>query len=170
MVGLPAAGKTTRAREIERETDAVRLTPDDWMWPLFGEGQANGARDIVEGRLIWLARRLLILGVNVVLDFGVWSREERSALRYLATSVGATCKLVYLPIVGTEQLRRRDLREAEEVTFSITDEELRRFDEMFEEPDEVELSMSVVDPPPRGYECWESWIAQRWPTTYSADD
>ena len=31
MVGLPGAGKTTLARQLERERPALRLTPDEWM-------------------------------------------------------------------------------------------------------------------------------------------
>ena len=40
MVGLPAAGKTTLARQIEIEHGALRFTPDEWMIPLFGESMA----------------------------------------------------------------------------------------------------------------------------------
>jgi hypothetical protein len=54
----------------------------------------GGKRDVLEGRFVWLAVRAPSPGVNVVLDFDVWSRAERSALRYLASSVGATCELV----------------------------------------------------------------------------
>ena len=37
MVGLPGAGKTTRAKELAAANRALRLTPDHWMIPLFGE-------------------------------------------------------------------------------------------------------------------------------------
>jgi adenylylsulfate kinase-like enzyme len=37
MVGLPAAGKTTRAKELAVAHQALRLTPDHWMIPLFGD-------------------------------------------------------------------------------------------------------------------------------------
>ena len=37
MVGLPGAGKTTLAKEIEKETGAVRFTPDEWHLFLFGD-------------------------------------------------------------------------------------------------------------------------------------
>jgi AAA domain len=47
MVGLPASGKTTRARQLEFELGAVRLTPDKWMLPLFNEPEADGRRDIL---------------------------------------------------------------------------------------------------------------------------
>jgi len=95
MVGLPAAGKTIRARELASAWNALRLTPDEWMIPLFGQEQPDGKRNIVEGRLLWLALSALRIGVNVVLDFGVWGRDERSALRALAASVGATSELVF---------------------------------------------------------------------------
>jgi predicted kinase len=36
MVGLPGAGKTTYARHLEAEKQVLRLTPDEWMIPLFG--------------------------------------------------------------------------------------------------------------------------------------
>ncbi len=43
MVGLPASGKTTRAKEIEETWQALRLTPDEWMIPLFGEPEGGEA-------------------------------------------------------------------------------------------------------------------------------
>ena len=78
MVGLPAAGKTTLARRIEIEHRALRFTPDEWMIPLFGESMANGKRNVLEGRFIATALSALRLGVNVVLDFGVWAKDERT--------------------------------------------------------------------------------------------
>jgi predicted kinase len=106
MVGLPAAGKTSRARELASIWSALRLTPDEWMIPLFGYEQPEGKRSVVEGRLIWLALCALRVGVNVVVDFGLWNKDERSALRALAASVGATAELVYLQVDEEEQWRR----------------------------------------------------------------
>ena len=34
LVGLPATGKTARAREIAMASAALRLTPDEWMTPI----------------------------------------------------------------------------------------------------------------------------------------
>ena len=36
IVGLPGAGKTTRAKELEITESALRLTPDDWQMSIFG--------------------------------------------------------------------------------------------------------------------------------------
>jgi predicted kinase len=41
MVGLPGAGKTTRAKELASANRALRLTPDEWMIPLFGDSMAG---------------------------------------------------------------------------------------------------------------------------------
>src|SRR3954468_24966816 len=122
MVGLPASGKTSRARELASARGALRLTPDEWMIPLFGQEQPEGKRNVLEGRLIWLALSALRVGVNVVVDFGVWGKDERSALRALAASVGATCELVYVQVDEEEQWRRvhaRSLTDAE-TTFGMT--------------------------------------------------
>jgi hypothetical protein len=44
------------------------------MIPLFGEPEAGGKRDVLEGRLISVALQALRLGTSVVLDFGFWGR------------------------------------------------------------------------------------------------
>ncbi|HET9732629.1 MAG TPA: ATP-binding protein [Acidimicrobiales bacterium] len=167
MVGLPAAGKTSRARELAAEWGALRLTPDEWMIPLFGQEQPEGKRNILEGRLIWLALSALRLGINVVLDFGVWGKDERSALRALAASAGAGCELVYLDVDADEQWRRvqaRPLTEAE-TTFEMTRADLERWRQIFQPPDSSELDGSGIDPPPAGFDSWEAWAAEWWPTS-----
>ena len=167
MVGLPAAGKTSRARDLASAWDALRLTPDEWMIPLFGQEQPEGKRNVVEGRLIWVALSALGIGVNVVLDFGVWSKVERTALRALAASVGATSELVYLPVDDHEQWRRVQARLQTDAatTFEITQADLEGWRLTFEAPDKTELEAGEIDPPPEGFASWETWVAQWWPTS-----
>ena len=169
LVGLPAAGKTSRARELASEWSALRLTPDEWMIPLFGQSQAEGQRNILEGRLIWLALSALRIGVNVVLDFGVWGKDERSALRALAASVGATSELVYLQVDEEEQWRRVQARSQTDAatTFEMTKADLERWRRIFQTPDATELQTAHIDAPPEGFDSWEAWVAQWWPTSLS---
>jgi hypothetical protein len=70
IVGLPGAGKTTRAKELATANQALRLTPDEWMIPLFGDPMADGKRFVLEGRLISVALQVLRLETSVVLDYG----------------------------------------------------------------------------------------------------
>ena len=123
MVGLPGAGKTTRAKELAVAHRALRLTPDEWMISLFDGSQPDGKRDLLEGRLITVALQALRLGTNVVLDFGLWSRDERWALRWLAASAGASCRVVYLPIGKDVQRARIADRQATapHTTFPMTE-------------------------------------------------
>jgi len=167
MVGLPASGKTTRAKEIEEERRALRLTPDEWMIPLFDDNDAHGKRNVLEGRFIWLALRALRDDMDVVLDFGVWAKVERTALRALAAEAGASCELVYLEIDEDEQRRRRDGRASEvpDSTFYITDEDLADYRRRFVPPDDSELSGGELDTPPAGHSSWSSWASEWWPTS-----
>jgi predicted kinase len=172
MVGLPSAGKTSRARELASTWSALRLTPDEWMIPLFGQVQPEGKRNVLEGRLIWVALSALRIGVNVVLDFGVWAKVERSALRALAASVGATSELVYLQVDQEEQWRRVQARALTDAatTFEMTKEDLDMWRSSFQPPDATELHATDIDPAPAGFDSWQAWVAQWWPTSLPGNE
>ena len=78
------------------------------------------------------------------LDFGVWSKDERSALRFLAAEVGAVCELHYVTASHDEQLRRIRARTTTDphTSFEISSDELRRFRSIFQEPSATELTSS----------------------------
>ena len=166
MVGLPAAGKTARAKELGAEHRALRLSPDAWMIPLFGDSDAGGKRDVLEGRLIWVALAALRLGTSVILDFGFWTRDERSALRWLAASAGASCQVVYLPVDRATQRARIAHRQAHtpQQTFAISQAEADAWRAQFEVPDGAELAGTGLPGPPPGWPGWPDWAADRWPS------
>jgi predicted kinase len=169
LIGLPAAGKTTLARHMELELRALRFTPDEWMIPLFGESEADGMRNVVEGRCIAVAVSALRLGCNVILDFGVWAKDERTALRWLASTMGAECELIYLDISASEQSDRvhRRFTAAPGSTFPITQSELDHWRTIFQPPSQEELRGNDLDAPPTGFESWRAWVSDWWPTSLS---
>ncbi len=158
MVGLPGAGKTTRAKELAAMHRALRLTPDHWMIPLFGEPIAGGKRFVLEGRLISVALQALRLGTSVVLDYGLWGRDERSALRWLARSAGAACEVVYLPVDKDVQLARIAHRQATapHQVFPMSEAEVDQWREQFQAPDAAELGGVDIPSPPAGWPGWGS--------------
>jgi predicted kinase len=169
-VGLPGTGKTTAARRIEVERGALRLTKDEWVKALYGRENPPAAQDVIEGRLIEVGLRVLRLGVDVVIDFGLWSRDERSALRQAAADLGAAVELHYVEATPEEQRRRADQRlaEAPHTTWPMSDEELAEWAARFETPTRGELDGSeAVDDPPAGFGTWDAWRAHRWPAIIS---
>src|SRR4051812_47882380 len=169
-VGLPCTGKTTAALRIEVEQNALRLTKDEWVKALYGHENPPSASDVIEGRLIEIGLRALELGSNVVIDFGLWGRDERSALRQAAADRGADVDMHYLEVSPAEQRRRIDQRQADEphATWPMSEEELAGWAGIFQVPTQAELDGSEpIDDPPRGFASWDEWRGNRWPASVS---
>ena len=167
-VGLPCTGKTTAARRTEVERGALRLTKDEWVKALYGSDNPPSATDVIEGRLVDIGLRALELGVDVVVDFGLWGRDERSALRQAAADRGAGVALLYCEAAPDEQRRRRDRRQAAapHTTWPISDADLDRWAATFDVPSPGELDGSEpIDDPPAGSATWDEWRRHRWPAS-----
>jgi predicted kinase len=147
VCGLPGAGKTTLARELEVALPAIRLGGDEWMVALGVDLFDQPFRDRLEARFRDLAAELLRLGVSVVLDFGVWSRAERDELLTLARGLGAAVELRYLAVPLDELWRRVDARNRSDMWKArpITRAHLDEWSEIFEAPTAEELAR--YDPP-----------------------
>src|SRR5215207_7529316 len=128
MVGLPCSGKTTLARTLEYARSALRLTPDEWQLRLFGqdaEAPEHDARHSLIEAMLWeVASRALVLGTNVILDFGFWAREEREDYRLRAKQLGASSEVHFLDVPGDELLWRLVHRNAQRspMAFHISEE------------------------------------------------
>lgn len=168
LVGLPGTGKTTLARRLEVEQRALRLTKDEWVKALYGSANPEPETAVIEGRLIDIGMRALELGGDVVIDFGLWSRDERSALRQAAADLGAAADVRYLEASGDEVQRRIARRQAEapETTWPMSEQDLAVWEEVFTPPTSGEIDgTEPIDDPPAGFTTWEQWRRHRWPAS-----
>lgn len=145
ICGLPGSGKTTKAKEIEVQQSAVRFTPDEWIVDVFGVDLPRDRRDAVRQPiedLQWnVAKRVLSLNCNVVLDWGFWSRGERMKYKQEAEALGAKVQIVFLNIPVEELWSRISQRpESQQGTLHITKQELEKWAGMFESPTKEELA------------------------------
>jgi predicted kinase len=146
IVGLPCAGKTTYAKQLELEKSALRFTPDEWHTRLFGldlEHPEHDARhDLIETMMWDVAARALQLGINVILDFGFWGKSEREDYRARAAQLGASSVVHFLNVPEQELLSRLETRNANlpAGTFQIPASKLLEWMQIFQAPTEDELT------------------------------
>ena len=145
MVGLPCSGKTTLARQLEREFSALRLTPDEWHLRLFSQDVEEPEHDVrhslIEAMLWDLSARLLVLEVNVILDFGFWAREEREDFRARARKLGAASEVHFVDTADEVLLQRLAERNSQPSrnTFMIPADMLKPWLTFFQRPTPDEL-------------------------------
>ena len=145
MCGLPGSGKTTLARQIECERQALRLTPDEWIVRLFGSNLTpptlDWCRDPVEAVQWSVAERALGLGINVILDFGFWTRGEREDFRGRASALGAASEVHFLDVPRSVLLSRLAARNADlpAYSFRVAEGQLDLWWDLFEPPGLDEL-------------------------------
>ncbi len=146
ICSVPCSGKSTLAKKLEGEHPALRLTPDEWMDRIVGDGHNEEKREVVEKIQSEIAEQALRLGIDVILESGFWSRKERDDLRHMAKSIGAITKVYYCEVPREELLKRLAVRNANlpPHTFHIKEEHIERALKDFELPDLNEPDLIVV--------------------------
>ncbi|MBR4626723.1 MAG: ATP-binding protein [Ruminococcus sp.] len=149
--GRICSGKSTYALKIAEERRAVILSVDEITLALFPEGAGEMLDTYVERAEDYLYRKSLEIvrsGIDVVLDWGFWTRTEREYARKFYREHGIDCELHYLDISDElwEQrvAERNRLVEAGEVSAYYIDKGLAdKFAGIFEKPDENEADKTI---------------------------
>ncbi|MEZ0494163.1 AAA family ATPase [Kineococcus sp. TBRC 1896] len=151
LCGTVGAGKTTFARDLERE-GYERLSIDEELWSRFGRYGVDYPPDlydeyshVAEHVLLERLRDLLAQRRDVVVDFGFWSRASRDRYKGEVERAGARWRLVHLDVPRETLLRRLaarstrfDANAAFPVDAATLDGFLARFEAPADEGEEVE--------------------------------
>lgn len=143
ICGLPGAGKTTLARELEAQFGAVRYAPDEWLQALTLDQYDETRRSAIESLQWQAAQAIMKLGGIAIIEWGTWARSERDMLRLGARSLGARVELRYLDAPTDVLLARINTRGYEDPP--ITRELLDRWERSVQPPTEAEFAL--YDPP-----------------------
>ena len=115
--GRICCGKSTYARKLQENRNAVVLSIDDITLTLFPEGAGEMHDTYVlraEQYLLSLSLQILESGVDVILDWGLWTRAQRDRLRAFYTGHGVENEIHYLRLSPEEWERRIRKRNAEQ--------------------------------------------------------
>lgn len=85
LCGKVGSGKSTYAKQLKEQMGAMILSVDDWMLTVYGKDipcETHQAMvEKVKAGLFREAIQLLDMQINVIIDFGFWTDQERMAAK-----------------------------------------------------------------------------------------
>lgn len=138
ICGRIGSGKSVYAEKLRLENKAAVLSCDE-ITLAVSSGCPGEILPAVKEMLFRKSLELLETDIDVILEWGFWSKAERDSAREFYESRGITCEFHYIQISDELQrlnLDERNLKvESGQVRAYIFDEEkTARFNEKFEEP------------------------------------
>ncbi|HEU5430423.1 MAG TPA: ATP-binding protein [Thermomicrobiales bacterium] len=144
LCGFIGAGKTTFAKQLAAQTGAVRITKDEWLIRMVGNDPTIDGYADYDAKMCGLSRdvafQLAANGIDVIIDEGVWEKEQRDRLRQRAEEVGAEAVVYFLDTpmeTIRERVARRNMNAAND-SFKISGELLDFYLQYWEPPGEDE--------------------------------
>ena len=142
MCGTVGTGKTTYAKKLEQEGKAVLFSADEWMIHFYGnnvpcedfEQKLGQCKEMIYRTV----EKLLDKGINTVLDFGFWKREERDYVRKRFSRHKINLVLLDCPRQNLKKRLEERNNNLPEYAYHITDEMYEIFLSKFEYPTEDE--------------------------------
>lgn len=151
--GKMGAGKSTKAKELTQELNAVLFSEDEWLAALY-PGQIKTLEDYVH-----FSRRLklpiastvknnLVAGTNVVMDFPGNTLTQRQWFKDIYSDVGAAHALIHIDVpdeVCLAQIESRRLANPERAA-TDTKAMFEKMNQYFEPPRAEEgFNLVVID-------------------------
>ena len=153
MCGKICSGKSTHARALRRERRAVVLSVDEITLALFGQDAGDMLDEYVartEAYLFDKSLEILESGIDVILDWGFWTREERGKARAFYAARGVPVELHYISVSDGTWHARLAARNADVLAgrtdaYYVDDGLAAKFRSIFEPPAEEEIDVIVSE-------------------------
>lgn len=101
ICGKICCGKTTYSQKLCSENNAVLLSVDEITLALFGQHCGDKHDEYVERTEKYLLSKsleLIQMDINVVLDWGFWTKAERESVKEFYKSRNIECEFHYIDI------------------------------------------------------------------------
>ena len=149
--GKICSGKTTYAEKLRREGRAVILSVDEITLSLFGQDAGDKLDEYVAKTKEYLYRKSLEIidsGIDVILDWGLWTKEERAYTKSFYDSNGVINEIHYLDVDNDEWHRRiekrnQDILAGKRNDYYVDEGLSEKFNSIFEKPDPSEIDCWV---------------------------
>lgn len=151
ICGKICSGKSTYAEHLRTENKAVLLSVDEIMFALFGLYTGDKHDEYTEKIQSYLFEKsveIIQSEINVILDWGFWSRRGRSAAKEFYTLRNIECEFYYIDIsdeVWKERIiyRNKLVSKGENEAYIIDGNLAAKFESLFEPPSEDEIDVWV---------------------------
>lgn len=140
LAGQIASGKSTLAKKLSEQHDAIVISEDEWLSQLFAD-EMSSVEDYVRysGRLKRAMEPHLLsligVGLSVVLDFPANTQKQRSWMRNLIDKAGCEHVLHFMDVTIDVCKSRLQLRNQQGThAFQVTDGQFDIISGYFEAP------------------------------------
>lgn len=148
ICGKICCGKTTYAKKLCAETNAVLLSVDEIMLSLFdqccGEKLHTEYEQRLKKYLLNKSLELISKDIDVILDWGFWTKNERESVKEFFKSRDIRYEMHYIDISEDEWKRRLYKRNSavsagEHIAYFIDENLALKFVSIFEAPHKNEI-------------------------------
>lgn len=151
ICGRICSGKSTYAQQIREKYNAVLLSVDEIMLSIFGQYVGEKHDEYCENLQHYLYDKSLELietGINVILDWGFWQKDEREYAKKFYKDRSIECELHYIDIpdsVWKERIRERNdaVSDGRAEAYYVDENLAAKFGAMFEPPVNEEIDVFV---------------------------
>ena len=151
LCGKICSGKSTYSQQLRKDKKAVILSVDDITLTLLGQNGGDTLDVYVEKLEQYFFQKsveIVETGINVILDWGFWTKAERDFAKQFYGSQGIEYEFHYISINDEEWYRRlekrnKDVLEKKSDAYYVDEGLAEKFKSIFEIPGKEEIDVWV---------------------------